>query len=155
MPKSSKIQFSACFAISGGLILFLTGAAKLLSSIGRQKLLNLSDPVFGLHFKTLLLLAGALEIVISILCLSSPKKPSSIILLAWISTSFLAYRIGMHLSGWNRPCPCLGGFTDQIHISWRVSNLITNTALLYLLAGSYLCLLQIITTRVKQANTRP
>jgi hypothetical protein len=38
---------------------------------------------------------------------------------------------------WNRPCSCLGSFTDAIHVSPQVADNVMKSLLAYLFIGSY------------------
>lgn len=61
-------------------------------------------------------------------------------LVAWISTDFVAYRLGLCWLGWHRPCSCLGYITDALRISPQAAENIMNVVLAYLFFGSYMLL---------------
>jgi hypothetical protein len=84
-----------------------------------------------------MLLVGVVEIVISTVCLFSKRTWLSAGFLAWLSTSFLAYRIGLVLVGYHRPCSCMGNLTDALHISPQTTDTAIKIILAYLLIGSY------------------
>ena len=50
--------FSRIFIFSAGVILALTGAAKLWSTLGSAKALDLADPITGMTFRQLFVLVG-------------------------------------------------------------------------------------------------
>ncbi len=125
------------FSLSSGLILLITGAAKIWSGLGRAHVLGRVDPILGLSFGHLMLLAGVLEIIVAGLCLAFPSKTLPLILVAWLATNLLAYRLGLWWLGWQRPCNCLGAFTDAIHLSPHVADTLMKAILAYLLIGSY------------------
>jgi hypothetical protein len=58
-------------------------------------------------------------------------------LLAWLATSFLFYRFGLLLTGYHKPCGCLGNITDALHISPKNVDVGMKVILFYLLFGSY------------------
>jgi len=61
-----------------------------------------------------------------------------IALVACLATNFLLYRVGLHIVGWHRPCACMGGLTDLLHIPQDVADVIMKFFLLYLLLGSWI-----------------
>jgi hypothetical protein len=99
------------FVISAGLILGLTGLAKVWSAFGDMKLLMLPDPITGLSFKYMMLLAAGAELPIAAICLFTKAHRFGTTLVAWISTNFLVYRLGLWWMGWKKPCGCLGNIT--------------------------------------------
>ena len=58
-------------------------------------------------------------------------------LVAWVATNFVAYRLGLWLVDWHRPCVCLGSVTDALRISPQAADNIIKVVLAYLLIGSY------------------
>jgi len=111
--------------------------AKLVSSFGHDRVLESHDPVFNISYRNVFWVVGALELGISLIGLVCEKNNLRVALLAWISTSFLIYRIGMPLVGYNKPCPCLGNLTGIIHISSQTADIAMKIILTYLLVGSY------------------
>ena len=126
---------------SAGSILLITGLAKLFSTFGNQEILDLIDPIFGISFRHLMIFAGVLELIISLVCFLLPNRNTSVQLIAWLATNFLIYRLGLWLVGWRRPCPCLGSFADALHVSAKMADLLTKTVLFYLLMNSYAIIL--------------
>lgn len=133
--------------VSVGVILALTGVAKLLSTTDDASILRVHDPIFGLPFKQLLMLVAAAEIVVACLCFSRLRvraRTASLVaaLVAGLASAFLAYRASLWLIGWKRPCGCLGHLTDVLGISAETADWIALGLLAYLLAGSYGLLLR-------------
>jgi hypothetical protein len=133
-------KFARYFAISAGVILAVTGFAKLISSEGAAQILQVSDPIFGITFQHLFWLVGSLEVIIAIACLVGRKGASQALYVASLSTGFLAYRVGLWWIGWQRPCSCLGNLTDLLHIAPETGDLVMKICLVYLVMGSYLIL---------------
>lgn len=133
-------RISRRFVISAGVLLWVTGAAKVLSLLGEARVLHVPDPIFGLSFASLMLLVGLVELVIGSRCLFSKHAIQSIGLVASLATSFVAYRAGLWLMHWKKPCNCLGSLTDAIHLSPRLAEQLAISILVYLFAGSYLLL---------------
>jgi len=128
------------FVISAVVVLALTGIAKLWSTVGNVKMLAVADPIAGIPFRWLLLVVGVLELVIAGVCFFSRNKRLGTLLIAWLATSFLVYRLGLWWLGWHRPCGCLGSLTSALHLSDQAADNIMKGVLAYLLLGSYFLL---------------
>jgi hypothetical protein len=122
--------------LAGG-TLVLTGLAKAFSAIGAARALDTADPLIGIPFRQLMLLVGLVELFIAFFCLFTDKRRLSLLAVAWISTNFLVYRLGLWFIGWHRPCGCMGSLSDMLHLSPRAADNIMMGVLAYLLIGSY------------------
>jgi hypothetical protein len=126
------------FTISAGIILGITGVAKIVSAFGGARILENPDPVFGLQFGWLMFLAGIFELFVAVVCLGQKSKTfPAAILVAWLATNFLAYRLSLWWMGWHRPCSCMGNLTDVLHIPPQTADTVMKIILAYLLIGSY------------------
>lgn len=132
-----KLAFERLFLFTAGLALAATAFGKAFSAIGPARALDALDPLVGMPFRELLLLVGLVELLIAFFCLFTDKRRLSLLAVAWISTNFLVYRLGMWFIGWHRPCGCMGSLTDLLHISPRLADNIMKGVLAYLLIGSY------------------
>lgn len=111
------------FVISAGLILGLTGLAKLWSAFGDVKLLMVPDPITGLSFRNMMLLAAAAELPIAAACFFKPPRLATT-WVAWLATNFLIYRLDLWWMGWKKPCGCLGNLTDTLGITPHTADVI-------------------------------
>jgi|SRR5215471_9820322 len=125
------------FFWTAGVVLLLTGIAKGWSAIGQAKLLAAADPITGISFGHLMLLVAVLELGIAGICLFGKSQKFALGLIAWLSTNFVIYRLGLWWMGWKRPCSCLGNLTDALHLSPQLADNIMKCVLAYLLVGSY------------------
>ena len=91
------------FLFSAGILLLITGGAKQLSVLDKAHALDVSDPIFGISFRALFLLVGQAEVLIGLACLLSRDVPFRASLVAWLSTGFVFYRIGLVWLGWHKP----------------------------------------------------
>ena len=130
-------MFPQRFVLSAGAILAVTGIAKVWSGLGNSKLLAVVDPIIGIKFGTLMLLVGAAEIAIALVCFFSKRQTLALGLVAWMSTNFVVYRFGLWWMDWKKPCSCLGNLADALHISPQTADNIMKAILTYLLIGSY------------------
>jgi len=125
------------FIISAGVILSITGIAKIWSSLGQARILVVPDPLVGIELGHLLSLVGMLEIGIALACIFSKRQLVLVGLVACLSTNCVVYRAGLLWIGWHRPCRCLGNLTDAIHVSPQVADNVIKGMLAYLFIGSY------------------
>lgn len=138
----SKLRPPSFIAVAG-VMLALTGLAKAFSAIGPSRVLDVADPVFGVPFRGLMLLVGFTELLIAFFCLFTKQRTFCVCAVAWLSTSFMIYRLGLSFMDWHRPCKCLGNVTDLLHISPQIADNIMKTVLAFLLLGSYGAILQL------------
>ena len=126
------------FLLTAGMILAISGAAKVYSVFGSGKILEIADPVFGLKFKTLFLAVGLGEILVAILCLFDKHSKVALPIVASLATGFLMYRVGLWGMHWNHPCDCLGTLTETLYLSPEIADSLMKVMLGYLIMGSYL-----------------
>ncbi len=143
---------STWFLYSAGALLLLSGAAKLFSARNPSELIWLNpDPVFRIPFRTLFWLAGGFEVFSALLCFALRSVSLRAMLVAFLATNFVIYRIGMVLVHYHKPCPCLGSLGESLHMSDNAADILMKLTLGYLLAGSYAILfLPALTARKKK-----
>jgi hypothetical protein len=107
------------------------------TAFGNKNLLTVADPIIGIKFGHLMLAVGVAEIVIVLVCFFSKRQTLALGLVAWMSTNFVVYRLGLWWMNWKRPCGCLVNLTDALHISPQTADNIMKVLLAYLLIGSY------------------
>lgn len=134
VPKDVALKW---FIRSAALILLVTGAAKVWAAFGNAKLLGVTDPIVGFKFWRLMMAVGLAEIVTALICIINWRPALSLGLMAWLSTNFVFYRIGLVWVGWHKPCSCLGNLTDALHIPPQTADTVMKIILAYLLLGSY------------------
>jgi hypothetical protein len=125
------------FFYSAAVVLLLAAAAKFISSFGHGTILQTRDPLTGLQFQDLFRIVGGVEVAVALVCIFSKRTwlPSGLV--AWLATSFLAYRLGFIAIGYHRPCSCMGNLTDALHIPPQTADTAMKIILAYLLLGSY------------------
>ena len=123
--------------VTAGALLAVTGFAKLWSALGTARALMAPDPLSGIPFKYLLASVGVVEIVVATICFLGRSRLFSVGLVAWLSTNFLLYRIGLCWIGWKQPCGCMGSLTDALHIKPETADNIAKVILAFLLISSY------------------
>ena len=132
-----QVHGNTWFRLSAGAILAITGSAKIVSAFGGAKILAVADPIWGLQFGYVMVVTGTIEVAIASLCLVKKFQGLSTILIMWLATNLLAYRLGLWWMGWHRPCGCLGNWTDALHVPPDTADNIMKAVLAYLLIGGY------------------
>ena len=125
------------FLKTAGWTLALTGLAKTVSATGAAHVLDTPDPLTGLPFRQLLLVVGQAELLIAFFCVFTDRRWLCLRLVAWISSGFLLYRLGLWFIDWHHPCACMGSLAAALHLSDRAADNIMKVVLAYLLIGSY------------------
>ena len=135
---------------SVGALLLTASTAKIVSSFGNASILQTCDPVTGFHFLNLFRIVATIELIIALVCFFGKQSMLSVGLVAWLSSSFLAYRIFLKLAGYHRPCSCMGNLTDALHIPPQTADTAMKIILAYLLLGSYAALFWLWRQKRKQ-----
>jgi hypothetical protein len=130
------ISLQRWFKWSAIVVLTLTSVAKLLSATGDAVILDLPDPLFGLPRGQVLLVVACLELMVVGGLLSRMAARRKHLLLLWLSTSFLLYRIAIYSIAPGKPCACLGSLTEVLPFSEATVNGFLSCLVIYLLAGS-------------------
>ena len=86
---------SRWFIVSAGILLAITGCAKIISALGKSAVLAKPDPIFGIHFNYLLLSVGLIELVVAVLCLSLRNADLALGLVAALSLNFFGVPRGV------------------------------------------------------------
>jgi hypothetical protein len=137
------------------ILLSVAAVSKFISSWGHAGILDLSDPVFGIPFRMVFTFVGSIEITVAATCLCSKNLMLRAMSVAWLSTSFMIYRIGLFLLGYRAICPCLGHLTDALHIPPQTADTAMKIILAYLLIGSYATLFWLWRQKRKQSVISP
>ena len=133
-----KLTLPRIFIYSAGLLLLITGGAKLYSTAGNAHILQLPDPILIMSFRHIFWIVGILELIVAAICFSNISIGLQGGLVACLATSFLVYRLGLVLIGYHKPsCSCLGNLTDALHISPQTADTTMKIILGYMLVGSY------------------
>lgn len=126
------------FLYSAGILLLLTGGAKLISACGGSALvLRIPDPVLWVPYRYLFIVVGCVEIAAGVNCLRCKRIGFNAGFVAWLASGFVAYRVGLMWMRYPKPCHCLGTLTQALHISPDVADLMIKCILVYLVIGSY------------------
>lgn len=108
--KKSTISFvTKWFVRSVAVILFITATAKCFSVFKSGGEITTMDPVFTfIRTDVLLVLVALLEISCAVCLCLVEKQRLQLLLIIWLGTLFLLYRVGLLAVGYTGPCACFG-----------------------------------------------
>jgi hypothetical protein len=130
-------------------ILAASAVAKGIGASGDVGILSHPDPILGMFTnRETMLLAILLEVVIIGLVVDQREIVGKAGYIAWISTVFLAYHVGLWSIGYQGPCGCLGNVANTLGVSSGTADLVSGVLLAYLLMGSYAILVWKAVSRV-------
>jgi hypothetical protein len=130
------------FVFSVAVILFVTAATKIFSATGSAEALGHPDPFIPLPNRLVFYLVGGIELFVSgFLLVKHENQRTKLLLIAWLSTNCLVYRIGLWWMGAPNFCDCLGSLNEKLFISPRTLNYVMLVVLAWMIAGSYLLLI--------------
>jgi hypothetical protein len=124
-------------------VLALLATGKIINVIEGPRSLLEKDPLFGLPYGRLLLLAAILELAAALLCWIKIKSEAlCVTVLLTLASMLFAYRLGLWAVNWKQPCSCLGALTGGLGISVATADLVSKTILFGLIGGGYYLLWQ-------------
>jgi hypothetical protein len=143
--------FVLFFVCSAGVLLTITGTAKLISAGGNAQLLQSPDPVLSISFRQVFRVVGVLELILAAVCFFGKRVWLQAGFVAWLATCFVTYHVGLLWVGYHKPCSCLGNLTDALHIPPQAADTAMKIILGYLLIGSYATLFWLWKEKKKQS----
>jgi hypothetical protein len=136
--KTAMHLRSIYIAFAGGTLLIAGEVKLLMVLLSEHAILERFDPVFGLPRYFVLTITGLFEMVIALHCLLSlVSVETKLALIAWLSTLFAVYRLGMLGTGWLEHCQCFGPLPEVLGLSAKAADQLSFALLLMLLVGSY------------------
>lgn len=126
-----------------GVLLFFAGAIKVMFLSGdHTKYLHSPDPLFTEFSALFVILSAAVfevAVAISLFLVHSIKVRAFLTL--WLSSFFVAYRIGLWYYHPTRvSCGCMGSFSKWVKLSEQTVDQIAFSILLFMIVGSFLIL---------------
>jgi hypothetical protein len=135
--ESNYDKCSRWFVASAGVILLVTGLAKIISTFGSAAYLKVHDPIFDIPFRYLMSGSGYLELIIAFVSLRSPgKERLQLWMISWMSSCIVIYRFGLYWINYQRPCHCFGSLTELLRIPDPIASFIIQAIAVYLFVGS-------------------
>lgn len=141
MMKPGLISAANIYLLLVAVLLGVTAFAKLYSAAGEARILTLSDPLFLLTNREVLMAVGLLELVVVAYLLFGCHTLKKHLLIIWLSLNFIVYRVGIWWVAPGKPCPCLGTLTARLPLKPDTVDLLLKLVITYMLCGSVLFLL--------------
>jgi hypothetical protein len=138
-----KTKWIKLYISSAGVILLAAALMRFVIASGDAQALVLPDPMLGIPLRYAVLIVGAFEFVVALICLLSRRVGFQIGWLAWLTTNFVVFWLGLFWMHCRLQGTCLGSLTDPLHLSRGVAGHIIAFVPLYLLVGSYAVLLRL------------
>jgi hypothetical protein len=131
--------FADGFLKGAAVLLLFTGTVKILTFFQETPYLSLRNALFNfLSNGQVVLLTGLLEMAVACYLFAPASDLRKGCAVAWLGTAFLAYRCALSWLGVPVAlCPCLGHLGSWLGIREATVNILSETMLAYLLAGSY------------------
>jgi hypothetical protein len=144
--------FARGFLLTVAVILGITALGKLAGVAADVPVLSEPDSLLAfLTNRQIILLAAVLELAV-LACFFSKRLDITIKLLsvAWISTVFLIYRLGLWSVGYSGSCSCLGLISEALGLSPAKIDLGMRIMLYYLVGGSYSICALLLRNRIQE-----
>lgn len=125
-----------------GLLMVLLVLVKFGTVMMGGELLNRTDQLLGLQFRTVMLGTGACEFGTALVCLLRPRGWLAPLVLTTLGAEFLLYRISSKMLGVQKMCPCLGYFTQWLGLDQRATDWLLGGTSLFLFFGGIWFLLK-------------
>ena len=126
------------FVKSAGFILMILAMDRFLIVVANVPALSMPDPVMGVPLHYSVLVVGALELLVSLICLFGRRTPLQIGWLAWLITTYWIVRIAIFWMGWHPQLTGIGRMADPMGIFGRWEQI---AGFVYLVGGSYVAAL--------------
>lgn len=135
-----RAKWIKIFIASAGVILLAAALTRFVIAAGAAQALFLPDPVLGIPLRYAVLTVGVFELAVALICLFGKRVGLQIGWLAWLSTNYVVFWIGLLTMHCQLQGTCLGSLTDPLHLSRGTSGFILAILPVYLVLGSYAAL---------------
>ena len=135
MPQSKSEYAANGFAYIVAATLVLVSAAKVFSLLGHSRILDESDPLLRITTRHLLLAAAIVECSVACLLVTNWTLRFKLLVIIWLSSTFVLYRFGLIALHSPKPCPCLGSAVDSLGISQHTANMVLMTIIAFMSCG--------------------
>lgn len=139
LPAGQRITKTFFHSVAG--LLLFVALAKFFSAFGSARILEYSDPLLGFKNRQVLVFVGFVECFILGYVLLGSSLRSKCLLLLWLSSSFVLYRLGIWLMLSVKPCPCLGTLTERLAVKPSTIDSVLKLIIAYIFIGSACCLI--------------
>lgn len=135
-------KLTGAFILSAGGLLLAAALERLLIFLGNSPLLRHPDALLGIPVLWGVLLVGLAQLTIALVCLLSRSTRLSALLVLWLTSSYVVFRVGLMELGLHPDWTMIGALTDPLHLARGTSGMIAHYGVPgYLLTGSATALL--------------
>lgn len=131
--KVIRGHLAESLALVAGTALFFVGLAEVIGAFDPSQSLNIADPIFGISFRYLMVIVGAVQLAASFILLFTDWRMPGFGLAAWMAANFIVFRIGLWNAGWHQAA---GFMVGPLGFSPHVTDVITSLLSVFLLAGA-------------------
>ena len=145
------------FVVSAAFILLFTALVKLASFIEGGPLIERKDPVFNIKLSFFFFFSATVEIIAAAMIFGCGRNVRSCLIVLWVSSLFIIYRLTLYLIGWGGFCQCLGNFSEWSGLSNQQLNALASAMAWYLFLGSLVLIAvnELSSTRIQKLLMKP
>lgn len=136
------MKWTKLFIASAGSILLAAALIRFIIAAGNAQIMTLPEPMLGIPLRLAVLMVGGIELAVALICLFGKQIRVQAGLVAWLSTNFIVFWIGLVWMNYHLQATCIGSLTDPLHFSGGMIGFAIQLLPFGLLAGSYVALLQ-------------
>ncbi len=125
------------FLLCAGGILLVAALTRFFIAAGNMQVLALPDPVLGIPLRYAVLLVGAFELVVALICLFGRSVGLQLGWLAWLGTNYVLFWIGLLAMHIHPQATGIGIFTDPLRIHRGMIGYVFASIPFLLALGSY------------------
>ncbi|HEX5397561.1 MAG TPA: hypothetical protein VFY06_00745 [Verrucomicrobiae bacterium] len=125
------------FLLCAGGILLMAALTRFLIATGNMQVLALPDPLLGIPLRYTVLIVGAFELVVALICLFGRRIGLQIGWLAWLGTNYLVVWIGLLAMHIHPQATGIGIFTDPLRVHRGLTGYVFALIPFCLALGSY------------------
>lgn len=151
MVWTSAGTFCASVAAS---ILFVVGLIKLISIFGSGGILNVPDPIFGVSFRSIMVITGLIEVVSAGILLFTKNKLFAGSLALSLALEFIIYHGFAKVMQPGFYCPCLGSLGQSLGLDQVASTRLALTIAKFLVVLSAATIISAWLARVTGGSKR-
>lgn len=117
-------------------VLIVTSLAKLYSTTGSAKVLDIPEALLPMTIRQVIWLVGSVELLLAMYLWRGKNNLIKLIAVAWLGTNFVLYRVAAMMLTVGKPCPCLGSITETLPLKPATLDRLLTAVVFYLFFGS-------------------
>jgi hypothetical protein len=125
------------FISSAGVILLVAALVRFVIAAGSAQSLALPEPMLGIPLRYAMLMVGAFELVVALICLFGKQIGLQIGWLAWLATNYIVFWIGLLTMHIHPQATYIGSLTDPLRLFHGTTGYVLQFIPFCLVLGSY------------------